>query len=82
MKTTNLILLIQKVFSTLFKIKTPFGVIFLNLHFKISREDNHFTALKIREVVVWFGPKASPGVQRIESSGKLGSIGVIAWFRF
>ena len=45
-------------------------------------EENHFTALKIRDVVVWFGPKASPGVQRIESSGKLGSIGVIARFRF
>ena len=66
---------------TLFAIKTPLGVSFLNLHFKISMEDNHFTALNIRDIVDGFGPRASPGVQRIESSGKLSCVGVIARFR-
>ena len=66
---------------TFFEIKTPLGVIFLNLHFNNSMEDNHFTALNVRDEVGWFGPRASPGVQRIESPGKLGTMDVVAKFR-
>ena len=67
---------------TFLEIKTPLGVILLNLHFSNSMEDNHCTALNVRDEVDWFSPRAAPGVQRIESPGELISMGGLAKFRF
>ena len=44
-------------------------------------EDNHCTALNVRDEVGWFSPRAAPGVQRIESPGGLISMGGLARFR-
>ena len=58
----SFLLSFNKIVLTFFAIKTPFGISFLNLHFKISVEANHKTAFRVRDLVewVWFGPETSP----------------------